>query len=459
MNLPKSSFFLFGPRGTGKSTWLKAVFPDAEFIDFLSQDQYRFYLARPDRLRGVVEGTPDCRTYVVDEVQRIPEILSVVHLLIEAHPDKQFILTGSSARKLKRAGIDLLGGRALLKRSHSFLAAELGASFCLDKALTLGLVPLVLAAEDPQAVLNAYVLLYLREEVQAEGLVRNVGAFARFLEAISFSHGSLLNVAEVARECEVSRKTVEGYVGIVRDLLIASLLPVFSKRAKRKLIKHEKFYFFDSGVYRSIRPKGPLDRPAEIDGAALEGLVYQHLRAWNDYSGAHHELFFWRTRSGVEVDFVVYGEDTFTALEVKNTARPGPADLRTLRAFGQDYPEAARMLLYRGDRRMLIDGVLCMPCEHFLASLRPGHDLVPDVSRGAHRAPACPRWTIRPALSPEAATSRSTHGRGRRCSGPWPRAGTSPLNRRRQCPRNRPPASSAGRPPARPSPRAHSAAR
>ena len=167
------------------------------------------------------------------------------------------------------------------------MAAELGDDFMLEDALKFGLVPLVLAATDRAAVLRAYLALYVREEVHMEGLVRSVGSFARFLEAISFSHASLLSVAAVARECEVSRTTVEGYVSILEDLLISVRLPVFAKRAKRQLVGHDKFYFFDAGVFRSIRPKGPLDRPAEIDGAALEGLVFQHLRAWNDYSGQH----------------------------------------------------------------------------------------------------------------------------------------------------------------------------
>jgi len=212
-----------------------------------------------------------------------------------------------------------------------------------------------------------------------EGLVRNMGSFARFLEAISFSHAALLSVAEVARECAVSRTTVEGYISILEDLLIAVRVPVFAKRAKRQLVGHSKFYFFDAGVFRAARPKGPLDRPEEIDGAALEGLVFQHLRAWNDYSGQRHTLHFWRTRAGAEVDFVVYGEKELAAIEVKNAAKLSNRDLQALKTFAADYPEARTVLLYRGQEQFLWDGVLCVPCERFLSALRPGQPL-PDMA-------------------------------------------------------------------------------
>jgi predicted AAA+ superfamily ATPase len=372
---PKTSFFLFGPRGTGKSTWLNMVMPDAIVVDLLSQEEYQHYLTKPDRLEALVKGNLDVQTIIIDEIQKVPDLLSVVHLLIEKYPDKRFVLTGSSARKLKRAGVDLLAGRAIFNTCHPFIAAELGHSFCLEDALKVGLVPLVREAPDQAAVLRSYIALYLREEVQTEGLVRNIGSFARFLEAISFSHASILNVSEVARECEVSRKTVEGYVEILNDLLISFHLPVFSKRAKRQLVKHSKFFFFDAGVYRSVRPKGPLDRTSEIDGLALEGLVLQHLRAWNEYGDNANKLFFWRTKSGSEVDFVVYGESEFAAIEVKNAAKITSKDLRALNSFAADYPEAQCILLYRGSRRELINNVWCIPCDEFLRELRPGQKL------------------------------------------------------------------------------------
>jgi predicted AAA+ superfamily ATPase len=267
------------------------------------------------------------------------------------------------------------------------MAAELGEAFSMKSALSEGLVPLVLAADDRRAILRTYLSLYLREEIQMEGLVRNLGAFSRFIEAVAFSHGGLLTVSEIARECEVSRTTVEGYLSILEDVLVAARLPVFSKRAKRRLVGHDKFYFFDAGVFRAIRPAGPLDRPQEIDGAALEGLVFQHLRAWNDYSGRPCSLHFWRTRAGLEVDFVVYGGDEFVALEVKNAARIYPADLSSLRAFGDEYPKARLVLLHRGEEQHLDGRILCVPCERFLRQLVPGAAL-PDTAWRRRPVPA-----------------------------------------------------------------------
>lgn len=211
--------------------------------------------------------------------------------------------------------------------------------------------------------------------MQAEGLTRNLGNFSRFLEAVSFWQASVLNLSNVARECEVERKTVEGYVGVLEDLLLAWRLPVFTRRARRALAGHPKFYFFDAGVFRSLRPSGPLDRPEEAEGQALEGLVAQHLAAWNAYSGADHQLFFWRTRSGVEVDFVVYGPSGIWAIEVKHAGRVQPRDLSWLRAFRDDYPNCRAILLYRGKERLVRDGVAIVPCEEFLAALRPHEPL------------------------------------------------------------------------------------
>jgi len=195
--------------------------------------------------------------------------------------------------------------------------------------------------------------------------------FRRFLEAVSFSHGSVLNLSNIARECEVNRKTAEGYLAILEDLLLAFRLPVFTKRAQRAVVSHPKFYLFDTGVFRGLRPAGPLDRPEEIEGTALEGLVAQHLRAWAAYSSSRFDLFYWRTAAGSEVDFVVYGASGFWAIEVKNTARIRPEDLRPLRSFGQDYPQCELIFLHRGGEQLRRDGILCLPCGEFLQQLRP----------------------------------------------------------------------------------------
>lgn len=370
---PEQSYFLFGPRGTGKSTWIRGHFGEkALYLDLLRMDLFRDLSARPERLRELVEGTPGADTVVLDEIQKAPALLDEVHSLMERRKKIRFILTGSSARKLKRAGVDLLAGRALIRNLHPFMASELGGKFVLEKALEYGLVPLVMNAKDPEGTLASYVSLYLKEEVQAEGLVRNIGSFARFLEAISFSHGSILNLSHVARDCQVGQKTAEGYLEVLEDLLLGHRLPVFQKRSKRALASHPKFYYFDTGVFRSLRPAGPLDDPGMAAGAALEGLVFQHLRAWNGYGGDRNALSYWRTRAGNEVDFIVYGKEGMHAIEVKNSKRIHREDFSGLISLGEEYPIAKRLLLHRGTERSVHDGILCMPCAEFLAELRPG---------------------------------------------------------------------------------------
>ena len=378
---PKGSFFLFGPRGTGKSTWLRQNYPDALYVDLLDPEVFRSYLARPERLREVIEANRLKSRIIIDEIQKAPTLLDVVHQILEdtRRRPPQFILTCSSSRKLRRSGIDLLAGRALLKTLHPFMACELGAHFDLTQAMQLGMLPLVLASPEPHETLKAYIALYMREEVQSEGIVRNVGNFSRFLEAISLSHGSLLNISEVARECQVGRKTAEGFVQILEDLLLGFLVPVFTRRARRQLVQHPKFYYMDAGVFRSIRPRGPLDSPYETGGLSLEGLVAQHLRAWIAYSKEVLQLSYWRTRAGSEVDFVVYGGETLAAIEVKSSKSVFSQDLRPLCAFLEDYPQAQAYLLYRGRERLKMGSVLCLPCDEFLRQLVPNQPLHPRV--------------------------------------------------------------------------------
>ena len=372
---PAQSFFLFGPRGTGKSTWLKDKYPNALWIDLLELDQLRLYSAAPERLKETVTAHSDKKVVVIDEVQKIPDILAVVHSLIEEKRGIQFVLTGSSARQLRRVGVDLLAGRALLKHMPPFFAAELGEQFTLQGALELGLLPLVRGSETPAAALKTYVGMYLKEEVQAEGLVRQIGDFARFLEVVSFSHASELVIANISRECSIARTTVENYIQILQDLLLGYTLSVFTKRAQRALAERPKFYLFDAGIYRSLRPQRPLDIPQEVQGAALEGLVCQHLKSWVDAQLENYELAFWRTRSKLEVDFIVYGPNTFFAIEVKHGEAVHPGDLKGLEAFKADYPECTPLLLYRGKTKFTQKGILCIPCEEFLLKIHPEHPL------------------------------------------------------------------------------------
>ncbi|MBI5400318.1 ATP-binding protein [Candidatus Saganbacteria bacterium] len=365
----KQSFFLLGPRGTGKSTYIKNEYPDALLVDLLQPDDFRAYSSKPERLRELVHGNPDRSVFVLDEIQKVPDLLGVVHALIEEKKGRQFILTGSSARKLKRTGVNLLAGRAVMKHLHPFIAGELGNRFKLNDALKIGLIPLILGSAEPKEALSAYIDLYIKEEIKSEGLTRNIGNFTRFLETVAFSHGSVINISNVARECQIERKTVEGYLSILEDILLAFRIPVFQKKAKRSLASHPKFYLFDAGVFFAIRPAGPADSTTELEGAALEGLVAQHLRAHIDYRAPDCKLSFWRTYSGSEVDFIVYGKDTFWAIEVKSAREAKPEHLRGLQAFAEDFPQAEKFLLYRGKDRLNIDGINLLPCEDFLSTL------------------------------------------------------------------------------------------
>jgi len=358
------SFFLFGPRGTGKSSWVRERFPGAVYLDLLEAGLHSELLAAPGRLeRRIPAGHEDW--VVIDEVQKVPELLDEVHRLIEARR-LRFVLTGSSARKLRRRGVNLLAGRALTLAMHPLCTMELGDSFDLARSLRHGRLPATWSEADPKAYLASYVGTYLREEVLQEGLTRNLGAFARFLEAASFSQGSVLNISAVARECHVDRKVVEDYFTILEDLLLAVRLPVFTRRAKRKTVAHPKFYLFDAGVFRAIRPRGPLDSEDEIDGAAMETLVLQDLRALNDALGLGYSIYYWRTAAGDEVDFVLYGERGLKAIEVKRSERVREADLRGLEAFLDDYPMAQARLVCSCDRRFHEGRVEVLPIGEFL---------------------------------------------------------------------------------------------
>lgn len=384
---PQASFFLLGPRGTGKSTWLRSQFPEAVFLDLLDDAVFRELSAQPERLSQFVP--PAHRDWiVVDEVQKAPALLDEVHRLIESR-GWRFVLTGSSARKLKRGGANLLGGRARTRTMHPLTAEELGPAFSLAHSLRFGQLPTVYVAADPGPYLDAYVGTYLREEVMQEALVRNVGAFGRFLQAASFSQAAVLNLTRVAEECALPRKTVESHFDLLEDLLLGARLPVFQKRAQRRMSQHPKFFYFDVGVFRSLRPKGPLDTPGEIDGACLETLVFQELRAHIAARSLGYDLYFWRTLDGLEVDFVLYGEAGFLAIEIKRSAHIREPDLRALRAFKADYPMARTLLFCGVEQRMYREpGIELWPLGEALQSL--GAILSGEAPAGVAPSPAQP---------------------------------------------------------------------
>ncbi len=378
INPPEDSYFLLGPRGTGKSTWLLHQYPEAVRIDLLLGEEERRFSAYPEKIRDVATSLPKGSTLILDEIQRVPRLLPEIHSLIEQKRGIQYIMTGSSSRKLRRSVSDLLGGRALLRQMGPFIASELKESFSLQKALKTGLIPLIWESTDPARRLLDYLHLYLREEVQAEGLVRQMGDFSRFLEICSFSHAAVWTTTDISRESSVKRATVDNYLQILEDLLLAFTLPVFTRRAKRKLISHPKFYFFDAGVYRILRPQGILDSSQEIEGWALEGLVAQHLRIWVLAQSEPHSLSFWRTQTKLEVDFIIYGPKGFWAIEVKRSPNLSPDDLRALLAFKEEYPEATCFFVIPGKRRENYRGFPVIPMEEFLLGISPENPILPN---------------------------------------------------------------------------------
>ncbi len=363
----RKSFFLFGPRGTGKTTWLRKQFPRALYFDLLNSEVYNDLLARPYRLSQMIPEPWD-DWVVLDEVQRVPALLHEVHRLIETRR-LSFVLTGSSARTLRRGTVNLLAGRALTSYMYPLTAAELGKDFTLQHALRYGHLPSTFEEHDPKRYLESYVTTYLREEVQQEGLTRNLGAFTRFLEVASFSQAQLLSISAVARECAVHRKVVEHYFSILEDLLIATRVPVFTKKAKRRMVTHPKFFFFDVGVYRTLRPRGPLDTPEDIDGAALETLVFQEVRAMDQYHQYGYAIYFWRTANGQEVDLVLYGSRGIVAIEVKRSARVTDEAFRGLKTFLEIYPMARAYFLTGGDRDGWEGKIRILPVEKFLRQI------------------------------------------------------------------------------------------
>jgi uncharacterized protein len=369
LNLPldgNQSIFLFGPRGTGKSYWLSREIPEARFINLLDS-QTRFDLeVEPSRLKRFL--SKDSKQWIViDEIQKVPSLLDEVHRLIEEE-SRRFILTGSSARKLKQQGVNLLAGRALTYKLFPLTAIELGSSFDLAHSLEFGHMPTIYDKQslNKSDYLHSYIKTYLKEEVMQEGLARDLSAFSRFLESASFSQGQVLNISAIARDASVKVNTVAGYFDLLEDMLIAYRLPVFTKRAKRRLVSHPKFYFFDAGIYYHLRPKSILDSVSELHGAGLETLVLQDLLAVNEYNKLNYQIFYWRTSHGTEVDFVLLGDKKLLAIEIKHSSKVSRSDLSGLKSFMKDYPEVEPYLLYLGHSKQEIDGVKVIPVAEFI---------------------------------------------------------------------------------------------
>ena len=365
--LEEQSYFLLGPRGTGKSSFVGEFHRDALLFDLLDGEICRRFLAAPERLG---ESIPESYRgwVVVDEIQKIPSLLDEVHRLIEGRK-LRFVLTGSSARKLKSPHANLLAGRAFRYQMYPLTVEELGEDFDLEQSLNCGHLPQVFSTREPKKFLQSYVQTYLREEIQSEALSRNLPAFSRFLEAAAFSQGSPLVISSVARDCSVARKVVENYFTILRDTLISYELPVFTKRAKRKLLNKVKFYFFDVGVFRTLRTPGVLDSDDSLSGIALETLILQEMMAQNGNKGWDYNFFYWRTARHWEVDFVLYGERGFKGIEVKASTRIRGEDFKGLLEFKKDYPECELFLVYRGERSYSERGVRVVGVRDFFSIL------------------------------------------------------------------------------------------
>ncbi len=367
-----SSYFLFGPRGSGKSSFLTSHYGAAFRINLLDEVTFIKYTNHPNDLKNKVAALDKDSTIIIDEVQRVPQLLNVVHELMETSKYKkmQFILTGSSARKLKSQGVNLLAGRALLKKMFPFTVSELGSSFSVDKALKTGLIPLIYFSKTPKETLESYLALYLKEEVKQEGLVRNLESFTRFLEVMCFSHAEILNLSNVSREASIKRTTVDGYLSILEDLLLGYRIQSFKIKNRKHTVESEKFYYFDIGVFNALCPKGFLEDKHQFKGQSVEGLVAQNLVAWCHYQNNDAKVYFWRTQAGSEVDFIIYGPKIFWAIEVKASNSIKSEFLGGLKSFHQDYPSSRKIILYMGDEKQKIEEIEVWNIFDFLKTLK-----------------------------------------------------------------------------------------
>ncbi len=362
--LAKRSHFLLGPRQTGKSFLIAHTLPEVRLYDLLEHSTYISLTQNPGRIGE--ELTAADRIVVIDEIQRIPELLNEVHRLIEKRGIR-FLLTGSSARKLRRGGVNLLGGRARTKYLHPLTYRELGSRFELYRALERGLLPSIYFSDDPKADLQAYAGLYLQQEVVAEGATRNIPAFSRFLRVAALCNGTIVNFTNVANDAQVPRTTVYEYFEILKDTLILHELPAWRKSRKRKPLASSKYYFFDLGVVAALQGRTFRAGTPEF-GEALETYLMHEITSYKDYA-SEEPLSYWRSTSGFEVDFII-GEHT--AVEVKAKENVSPADLRSLRALAEEQKLKRYLCVSLDKRRRQIGEITVVPVQEFLATLWAG---------------------------------------------------------------------------------------
>ena len=381
LQAPERSFFLFGPRGVGKSTWLHQILPDASFFDLLDSFLYFELSQRPHRLEAMAGNLPENSWIVIDEIQKIPALLDEAHRLIE-NKGWRFALCGSSARKLRRGGVNLLGGRAVTRNLDAFSFQELGGDFDADFALEWGCLPLAqLDRVSAADFLNSYVNTYIKEEIKEEGIVRSLPPFLRFLSIAGQLNGQLVNGQNIAREAGVPRSSVDVYFSILEDTLLGRFLPAYRPAAKVREQTHPKFYWFDPGVARATAGFlfDPVDRVWQ--GTALENLIYHELMVYNLTKNKNRDIFYYRTASGVEIDFVIetrkrqYASPArVVCLEVKLSEkwdRRWERPIRSLKASGRIHVD--RMIgIYAGKRPYCFDDLDVLPVEDFLHQLHQG---------------------------------------------------------------------------------------
>jgi predicted AAA+ superfamily ATPase len=365
------TFFLWGPRQSGKSTLLRATYPDAVWVDLLKSDEYRRYLQRPETLRQELEALGGVPFVVIDEVQKVPALLDEVHWLHE-NRGVRFSLCGSSARKVRRGHANLLGGRAVRYELSGLVSRELGDDFDLDRLLNHGYLPRMYLSQGPERLLRAYVGDYLKEEVAAEGLVRKLPVFSEFLNVASLSDAELVSFSTIARECGVSSQTIRDYFGVLEDTLVGSWLPAWRARPKRRVVSSPKFYFSDVGVVNSLARRGRIERGSALFGKAFENWVHHELRSRDAYSGRLEGLSHWRLPSGIEVDFIL--GQMRVAVEAKASAVVTSDHLKGLRHLVADHPEVARRVIVclEARARRTPDGIDVMPAAEFCRRLWAG---------------------------------------------------------------------------------------
>jgi predicted AAA+ superfamily ATPase len=360
----RKTHFLFGPRQTGKSFLIRYQLQGTRVYNLLDTATFLALSQNPGRLGE--EIGPHDKLVAIDEIQRLPILLNEVHLLIEER-GVRFLLTGSSARKLRRGGVNLLGGRARTMYMHPLTTAELGERFDLSRALHRGLLPSIYFSDDPEADLAAYAGTYLHDEIVAEGATRNIPAFSRFLKVAALCSGTMINFTNIANDAQVPRTTVHEYFEILRDTLLLHELPAWRKSVKRKPIRTSKYYFFDVGVVRHLQGRTLAPRTREF-GEAFETFIMHELVSWRDYRSGD-ALSYWRSASGYEVDFIL---GDHTAVEVKAKENVSPDDLKSLRAIAEENKVRRCICVSLEPRTRRVGGITVLPYREFLEKLWSG---------------------------------------------------------------------------------------